>query len=483
MTITDENGPADRRLARGLASVYLIASANRDEAARSAALDALRADPRATAAPVVGALADRAGPLEEAELGVLHALAETGEEATQLIVAALVEALADERPAAQERAVDGLVALGSDSVPALVKALHDDRRRARAAVALGRCGDRRAGEALIDLLTDRDPALRRVAAETLGELGDPRSAEALFNATKDEDPEAGTAAALALDRLGSLALLVKIAGTWRSAIEAVGGRVRLDGSDSTGDRLQLTINVPAENKATGEVASSAGGALEATSVDTKLGAEAEGDHDQPSDPSVLHEVPAHENAAVTEPATKDQPDEPAGWVATGDEEVGRPAEGQPDEPAGWVATGDEEVGRPAEGQPDEPAGWVATGDEEVGRPAEGQPDEPAGWVATGDEEVGRPAEGQPDEPAGWVATGDEEVGRPADRQPDEPAGWVATADEGVAATPPPREAVDGSETSEAAPVQSVQANETPIPARRRPHLLRRMRGALDRPRH
>jgi hypothetical protein len=212
----------DRRepvVAPALASAYLSSDATGDEATRSAALDALSAIPMSTAAPLVRAVVERHGDryLNESEHALLGALAGGGEQAEQLTVAALVDALGHGRPTAQERAVQGLVGLGSASVPALIEAMDDEQRRARAAVALGRCGDGRAVEALIGLLADGDPAVRRAAAETLGELRDPRSAEALLAAARDESHETRVAAASALDRLGSAGLLVEIAGMSRQA--------------------------------------------------------------------------------------------------------------------------------------------------------------------------------------------------------------------------------------------------------------------------
>ena len=205
-------------VATALADAYLRFDAAGDEVPRSAALAALRSNPRVTAAPVVRAVSERTGQREltESEAGLLRALADGGSEATELTVAALVDALADDTATA-ERAVEGLVALGGDSVPALLEAMNDHRRRAPAAIALGRCGDGRSVEALVTLLTDQRASVRRAAAETLGDLRDPRAVAPLVAAAQDEDHETRVAAASALSRLGSAGLIVEIASISRQS--------------------------------------------------------------------------------------------------------------------------------------------------------------------------------------------------------------------------------------------------------------------------
>ena len=71
-----------------------------------------------------------------------------------------------------------------------------------AARALGDVRDPAAADALIVLLTDRDPALRREAAWSLGRLGDRRAAPALIAALNDSDLDVRWFAKWALERIG-----------------------------------------------------------------------------------------------------------------------------------------------------------------------------------------------------------------------------------------------------------------------------------------
>ena len=73
--------------------------------------------------------------------------------------------------------------IGDSAVPALIKALDDQRPAMRqgAAEALGRIGDTAAVPALMEALGDQRPVVRQGAAEALGQIGDVRetAAEAL----------------------------------------------------------------------------------------------------------------------------------------------------------------------------------------------------------------------------------------------------------------------------------------------------------------
>ena len=75
------------------------------------------------------------------------------------------------------------------AVPRLLSLLHDKdwRVRTASARALGKIGDRRAAEPLIDALQrDVQPDVRSSAAEALGRLKDPRAIESLINALNDK---------------------------------------------------------------------------------------------------------------------------------------------------------------------------------------------------------------------------------------------------------------------------------------------------------
>ncbi|RMF83541.1 MAG: NACHT domain-containing protein, partial [Nitrospirae bacterium] len=72
----------------------------------------------------------------------------------------------------------------------------------RAAEALGKLGDPRAVEPLLQALGDESRGVRRAAAEALGKLGDPRAVEPLLQALGDRYSDVRLAAAEALGKLG-----------------------------------------------------------------------------------------------------------------------------------------------------------------------------------------------------------------------------------------------------------------------------------------
>ena len=74
--------------------------------------------------------------------------------------------------------------------------------RLHAAEALGKIGDERAVEPLIEALNDEDASVRRGAAVALGRLGAERAVEPLIEALNDEEGHVRRGAAVALGRLG-----------------------------------------------------------------------------------------------------------------------------------------------------------------------------------------------------------------------------------------------------------------------------------------
>ena len=164
--------------------------------------------------------------------------------------AALIDRLADRRPAVWRRTIEALVRLGPDrALPALTGAIAghpsvDVRQRAlwtamrlpltaagaavrpalrdrdarvqRVAVhGVGLWRDREAVPALSDLLASTDPHVRRVAAEALGRIGDARAVPALL-----------AAAARPLDRVGEHAVtyaLIEIGDAAATRAGADGG--------------------------------------------------------------------------------------------------------------------------------------------------------------------------------------------------------------------------------------------------------------------
>jgi HEAT repeat protein len=158
--------------------------------------------------------------------------------------------------------------------PALVRGLSDpdDEVRGKAATALGRLGDRRAVNHLLEhLLTDPAPFVRVRIASTLGQFGGPevidrlvralrdpawwvrmRSVEALEQigppaegpllvALDDPDPQIRTRAAVALERLGVADSLVRMVESGENAAEASDLLVRLS---AAGGRELLAELVP-----------------------------------------------------------------------------------------------------------------------------------------------------------------------------------------------------------------------------------------------
>jgi HEAT repeat protein len=213
--------------------------------ARAAALAALRAAPPAEAAgPLARSLVERPadnGSTNERGDWLLKELAQRDERGAEAAVRQLTESLAGDR-VVQERAVRSLAALAPESSPALIEALDDPARCARAAEALGESGDGRAVEPLIALLTRPDPAARRAAAEALGKLGDPQSAEGLLASTRDEEYEVRVAAAQALDSLGSIAVMLGVASMLRPAIAAGGGQIEVETPVEAGSaRLEIML--------------------------------------------------------------------------------------------------------------------------------------------------------------------------------------------------------------------------------------------------
>jgi HEAT repeat protein len=74
--------------------------------------------------------------------------------------------------------------------------------RGRAALMLGKLGDRRAVESLIEALDAPGYQTRVHAAQSLGKLGDPRAIEPLLRVVETEKDTFREAAAQALHRLG-----------------------------------------------------------------------------------------------------------------------------------------------------------------------------------------------------------------------------------------------------------------------------------------
>ena len=128
----------------------------------------------------------------------------------------LIERLKDEDEDVRRNAAEALVKIGEPAVEPLIKVLKDKNAKVRgdAAYALGRIGDKRAVDALIEVLRneDDDALVRLSAAEALIRIGEP-AVEPLIEALKDEDEDARSFAADALGEIGdrrAVDALVKI---------------------------------------------------------------------------------------------------------------------------------------------------------------------------------------------------------------------------------------------------------------------------------
>ncbi|MGB8261200.1 MAG: HEAT repeat domain-containing protein [Terracidiphilus sp.] len=121
-----------------------------------------------------------------------------------------VPALGDRAPGVRRHAVESCLKLGETAIPVLIEALTDKSNDSRFGVmsALGRMGDK-AVEPLIRAL--RDSGRRGLAAQLLGRLGDPRAAEPLVQATSSllSQSEFAEDATVALAEIGCLDLVLR----------------------------------------------------------------------------------------------------------------------------------------------------------------------------------------------------------------------------------------------------------------------------------
>ena len=116
----------------------------------------------------------------------------------------LIETLSDDDRDVREAAAKALEQLGDKrAVDPLIKTLSDDDWRVRkaAAEALGKLGDKRAVDPLIEALSDDDIWVRNTATEALVQLGDP-AVDPLIKTLSDDESDVRRSAAEALGRLG-----------------------------------------------------------------------------------------------------------------------------------------------------------------------------------------------------------------------------------------------------------------------------------------
>jgi len=208
-----------------------------DESARLAAIDSLgqKGEQAADAVPALTALLKDRSPVVRAhaakslgEIGAkarpaVHELAllisDTDETVRRTVVGALrkihpdpqvgvpllVKVMEDKDPAVRVRAMRALVASGKEAVPFLIQALKDEKAAYWVCLVLNQIGPEAqdAVPALIVLLGDKRPQVRREAILTLAEIGKP-AAPAVGQLVKALDDELDrTPAVYAIGRIGA----------------------------------------------------------------------------------------------------------------------------------------------------------------------------------------------------------------------------------------------------------------------------------------
>jgi HEAT repeat protein len=131
----------------------------------------------------------------------------------------------------------GCAAIGVPAVLPLLGALKKDGQSfVTAARTLGKIGDRRAVQPLIQALKKRQKEFREAASEALGEIGDPEAVTALAEALRDEEYAVSWAAADALAKIGTPAML-----SVRAASKDANKRVRISAVRTLGKMGEASI--------------------------------------------------------------------------------------------------------------------------------------------------------------------------------------------------------------------------------------------------
>jgi len=132
-------------------------------------------------------------------------------------VDALIMVLKDKNPEIRKKTIEILAKLGGRrTVGPLIGALdHADRNiRKEAAETLGKIGDKRAVKALITALKDVNPDVRQAASKALVEMGGLYTMSPLIDALKDKDSTIREAAAEILGKMNHPALKPLITSLW-----------------------------------------------------------------------------------------------------------------------------------------------------------------------------------------------------------------------------------------------------------------------------
>jgi HEAT repeat protein len=188
----------------------LSAAHHEDELTRARAVEALAATGQSRAGtPILAALRDPSPEVRAAAARSLGRLRPAG------AARALVEHLGDSDIMVVAAVKEAVVSFGSSACGPLalaVRSSFDERVRRSSAEALGRVGDARAVDVLVQALRDPDHELRWQSANALGLIRDGRAATPLLHALADPDMFVVTAATQALLELGRAAIPALIVG-------------------------------------------------------------------------------------------------------------------------------------------------------------------------------------------------------------------------------------------------------------------------------
>jgi HEAT repeat protein len=131
----------------------------------------------------------------------------------------LLSALGEERGIVVDRASEMLVRLAPESIDALVDELSTGSNPGEAAYILGRIGDPRTLDPLVNALRHTDAKVRAESAAALAELQDPAAVKPLLEATSDSEHNVRAQAGAALDRMGTTAVIFGVAALLQPTIE------------------------------------------------------------------------------------------------------------------------------------------------------------------------------------------------------------------------------------------------------------------------
>ena len=176
--------------------------------------------------------------LTDLDVALVHTLvqADTHADVANEVVQELLSALSDDREEVMDRSEVLLLRLAPASLQGVIAELEGGRSPERAASLLGRMGDTRALQPLIQALDHREISVRVQAASALGELRDPAAVEPLLRATRDHNLDVRAEAGQALDALGTAAVVIGMSAIVRPLIsEAVVSAVQAQRVADRGD--------------------------------------------------------------------------------------------------------------------------------------------------------------------------------------------------------------------------------------------------------